>query len=1111
MRFVTFNNRKNFAEERKNLIAKLNRSRRRLAELYNEYKIPFYVRLDPAKLSSSDISKEIKRLPNSRSLNYRIYKYLYNTNKNNLNLNKINFIGSTNQDFKDQINYINEHKDIGNEILKFVNQQILQLTTDKSNLALLLSKLNNLNLNNKYVILTYTLNDVEHYYTLSNANRNKEMLQFLNNSYISEPVEKSGSDLDFEENFEVIGDEINLNWEDHEQNINNGAYFPYYNNSEFKLKKYQIYKQDEKINNENCFIYALQQHKIDENKLLQIKLMLNSNNVSFTAIRQIAEKLDLCIEIKHYKVSEDQTRTITYNSESKNKVYLGLIENHYFINEKTNISHNAIYFYDQTKNHKHFPHVKFCKNNGIKNHKITLNSYDVIKNMLNFKSKFFIPITAENVSKDNINNDLLEYTKLRDINDDEFKTVESSYNDKHLFKCFKPEDYAYWNKYDTIYADFETYYDVDEKMHKPYSISFKINNKPIENFYGLDCVELFLKKIKRNSLVYFHNLGFDFRMIYNYLDQIDDYIANGNKIKCVTGKYNKIWIKFKDTYAFLNYKLSQFPKMFNLDDIQKEVYPYTLITKENYDQLIPLDECLLHLKEEDHKQFKMNIKVLNCLNNNLVNIKKYTKYYNDIDVDVLYQGFTKFKQQCKEITGMNIDYLVSLSQMAHEYLVRSGCYDGCYKISGQAQHFIRQAVVGGRTMTKCNKSYHTNKQLQDLDAVSLYPSAVVELDGFVKGKPKVFSDFEDEEFETEFNDWRKSYDMYYVKIRVTAIKKKLKFPLLSIIKKDGVREFTNDIIGKEFVVNKITLQDCIKYHGIKFKILMGYYFNEGFNPTVKEIVRDLYNKRNEFKKQKNPIQATYKLILNSFYGKTIQKSIEYEHKFINGRDKFISYIGNQHYKLKDSIKLSNDWYLVKTEKQLINQFSLVHIGVDILSMSKRIMNRVMTTAQDNKIDIYYQDTDSMHIINDKIDLLAEAYKKKYNRELIGSDLGQFHSDFDFPGTNIRSVESYFLGKKSYIDKIKYTNSNNKEVKDYHIRLKGIPSACITHKVKTEYKNKPMNLFKDLFNGKKIDFDLSIACKLQFNNNFSINNIKDFTRTIHFNNAEIIEEDKIVEG
>ena len=71
-----------------------------------------------------------------------------------------------------------------------------------------------------------------------------------------------------------------------------------------------------------------------------------------------------------------------------------------------------------------------------------------------------------------------------------------------------------------------------------------------------------------------------------------------------------------------------------------------------------------------------------------------------------------------------------------------------------------------------------------------------------------------------------------------------------------------------------------------------------------------------------------------------------------------------------------------------NHFNNSLLGIQILSMSKRIMNEVMCLAYDVGCHIFYQDTDSMHIFKDDLPKLEEAYKNKYNRELRGSNLGQ---------------------------------------------------------------------------------------------------------------------------
>ena len=103
----------------------------------------------------------------------------------------------------------------------------------------------------------------------------------------------------------------------------------------------------------------------------------------------------------------------------------------------------------------------------------------------------------------------------------------------------------------------------------------------------------------------------------------------------------------------------------------------------------------------------------------------------------------------------------------------------------------------------------------------------------------------------------------------------------------------------------------------------------------------------------------------------------------------------------------------KKIKSILNHFNYSHCGVEILSMSKRIMNEVMTLAEDEGLNIWYQDTDSMHINYEEVELLALAFKSKYNRDLIGEDMSQFHIDFDLDGAcgEIYSTESYFLAKR----------------------------------------------------------------------------------------------------
>ena len=155
------------------------------------------------------------------------------------------------------------------------------------------------------------------------------------------------------------------------------------------------------------------------------------------------------------------------------------------------------------------------------------------------------------------------------------------------------------------------------------------------------------------------------------------------------------------------------------------------------------------------------------------------------------------------------------------------------------------------------------------------------------------------------------------------------------------------------------------------------------------------------------------------------------------------------------------------------------------------MNEVMCLAYDIGCHIYYQDTDSFMIEKDDLRRLEIEFNKKYNRKLIGEDLGQFHCDF--PSINNHkempwSVEAYFLMKKMYIHKI--TDSSNET--DYVIRGKGLTLNSIKHKYKTDFNNDPMKLYKSIYDGNTITFDLTQGqIMMKMNKNFTVSTLNHF--------------------
>ena len=147
----------------------------------------------------------------------------------------------------------------------------------------------------------------------------------------------------------------------------------------------------------------------------------------------------------------------------------------------------------------------------------------------------------------------------------------------------------------------------------------------------------------------------------------------------------------------------------------------------------------------------------------------------------------------------------------------------------------------------------------------------------------------------------------------------------------------------------------------------------------------------------------------------------------------------------------------------------------------------MTLADEHNLNIYYTDTDSIHIDEDAVEPLAKHYEEKYGKRLIGKQLGNFHCDFDFPGmSNVKGIGLITLWKKSYLDKLEGIDKDGNKQNTYHIRLKGISPAAIEEHVRQgQEHNANYNefaLYERLFKGESITFDLKANNKVRFQKN-----------------------------
>lgn len=918
---------------------------------------------------------------------------------------------------------------------------------------------------------------------------------------------KYGSDTDID--YELLNnrvDNIEFKWRKISRQRANGAFFPYYNNTNLNLEILQIYKENVEQSKYNCLQHALFKgglKNIEFKKLLTF-FIKNTENCNLSKndyipkckLKDIANFLNIRIELTTLRNKGDTK--IEYFGDKKNRVYkIGLLNNHYFIRKNITISYKDL---------------------GIKSHKKNIrpiDSFKLVRYLLDHKDTLLIPLNYHNNKTTYDFEELKNYNELIEPNYcaenklcEKKCTCGSTLQDINQTDVKIPSIFYDRIKDETVeftfgYFDFEA--TTDGETHKPYQLAFEHRDGEKRFFEGKHCALNFLKSIKSHMILYAHNLKYDLQFIVRSLSNIKDFIKTGSQFKTISGEfYNKDTNKyyklcFKDSMSLIPESLGKFGSMFNLKQ-EKEIIPYKLYSNKNIlKNSIKIDEALKHIKEINKKQFIDNIDNWNLrINKNEFKHLEYSKIYCIRDVEVLKSGFEIMKRWMFEITKIDIDYILSLPHLSYKFGVNSGVYDECIKLAGQPREFIQRALVGGRTMTRNNKKLHIKDDVADPDANSLYPSAMVRMNGVLKGSPKVLQS-------NELNmDFLNSVDGYFIEIDIIDIPIKRNFPLLSSNNKGESRNFNNDIRGSHYI-DKFGLEDAIKFQDIKFKIIRGYYYNEGRNNKIKEFIEDLYNERKIKKNERNPIEKCYKLLLNAFYGKTIQNPIYKNYKFIYGKEKSMNHFLFNTATMISSTKISEELYMLEEHKAIHNHFSLPQVGIEILSVSKRIMNEVICLAEDLDIKMYYQDTDSIQMEDGKIDELSIEYKKLYNKDLMGKELGQFSSDFDNTSTDRPAVskESIYLGKKCYINKISCLN-NGVETFEYHCRMKGIPSSCIKNfqcKNLSSSSNKSydnvLDIYKDLYNKEIIEFELIDKLAFKYNKNFTFSHYDEFKRKIAF--------------
>lgn len=943
----------------------------------------------------------------------------------------------------------------------------------------------------------------------------KQLANNINDLFVNE-MNVQGSDVD------IVQEILNLNqvkieaFEFHKDK-NQGGFFKYYNNTNIDLTEFQIYAEKQEKYKENCFVYALMvSGALNDEEINAIKFMCAGLYVPCNKILVVCDKFNLTIRVK---VIEDRNKThadIKSYGKGERVITIGLIEKHYFYIKQIPYTLYSIKHYEELKDV-----IEYNKIFNVVNKKSTdrfTDSFQAIKYMYENKKYYFTDMPYDDMLDTQYADVAAEITTL------EYNDLDIKPNGKYV-KKINGDLITTYNagkevelKYKLIFFDFETTTSGDN--HEAYLVC----NNETKTTYGSECgrtmlYDLCYKYLDTDVLILVaHNAGYDYRFIIKHLF-MESEVTSGKKLLeakglfyYAKGKSKKIIIK--DSYSICGLSLANWGKAMKVPS-EKEIMPYGLYTKENVNvKNVNIEAvksaCITEYKKKKYCEgieatdieattffnaFMINADKWDCIVGDKINIVEYSKRYCDIDIAVLKECYTKMRTICLDTFDIDILDCMSSSQLAQRFMEVKGVFEDVMMVSSTPREYMMKCIEGGRVMCADNLKHNIELKIADFDAVSLYPSAMQRLGGYLKGEPKVLKNLT--------YDFLQKCDGYFIQIIIKTLKTKRSFSLMSDKNDNDIRVFDNELPKKMYVC-KQKLEDLIEFQGITFDIIDGYYYDEGRNMALRDVIQFAFNERKKLKAEGNPLQEVYKLIMNGAYGKTLQGAYDEQVIFKYGEDKLQDYISKNYNYIDNYITFDDgDYkkYRVQLTKPINSVFNNVPCGVEVLGMSKRIMNEVMCLAEDNNMKIYYQDTDSMHIEDRHIKPLSELYNKKYNKKLIGKEMGQFHSDFssDKIVKDIIAIKSIFLGKKAYVDVLEGKDANNNVVNDYHIRMKGVSDKAIKYYCLMN-KITPYELYEKLYDGEKIKFDLVCggnACSFEYNKDYTISSNSAFVREVSF--------------
>lgn len=406
--------------------------------------------------------------------------------------------------------------------------------------------------------------------------------------------------------------------------------------------------------------------------------------------------------------------------------------------------------------------------------------------------------------------------------------------------------------------------------------------------------------VKSNTkLFYFHNLGYDFRFMFDYL--LNNYDVSiipysSNILKVSVYKNNKKLFELRDSFALLRTSLKSANITFNEHYFKSDIGDGVL----NYNK-----------KSKSHREYLK----LDCLS--------------------LYESLSNMKK----IYRFDKMYLTIASAFMAEWENRYKNYKKI-RIISKYDNFFRTGYYGGRT----ESYYQKAKNIKGYDFNSLYPSVMAK-NKYPLGKifrtPQKYSmkDLLEHEF-------------FYAKVKNIYIPHS-NIPPLAVRQENGGLYFPIGHV-KEGIYNSVDIKLLYNMGGF-CDLDYGYFWIES-DYIFKDIVNYFYD--NKLNAKKNGDMGEYersKRLLNSGYGKFAQKRVLESYIKIKTKKEIFNYIHKGGMIKKTKFK---DMYLIK--KLSHKNYTTTHISSFITSYARLELYKAILEIKKANKTLYYVDTDSLY-------------------------------------------------------------------------------------------------------------------------------------------------------